>query len=556
MVRSGRQVTQSNKSPTTPKRPARTKVNGADTAESTAALTPGSTSRRKGSQNKHSEVSPDGKTGTIATPGTSGRKRKAAEIDKGDLDTKSPTKSRRKKLEEDSTPEQPGSKVIKEEEAEEAVVTPKKGKKKKVGNSEEAKEGAKGTETTPKDRKAHASRNKEEKKEDVEDEEAKPHRKRKTKGEKEAEAMPLAARTTGLRMFFGAHVSCAKGVQNGVLNSVHIGGNAFAMFLKSQRKWDNPPLQDEHRDQFKAFCTEHGYDAASHILPHGSYLVNLANPEPEAAAKAYAGFIDDIHRCEALGIKYYNFHPGTTGSHPRSEAIARIAAALNKVHAESRTVVPLLETMATAGSNVIGSAFEDLRDVIALIGDKSRIGVCLDTCHVFAAGYDLRTPDAFKKTLERFDEVIGMRYLKALHLNDSKAPLAAGRDLHQNIGLGFLGLKAFHNVVNEERFENLPMVLETPIDSKDENGKEIENRGVWATEIKMLEEMIGMDTESERFRQLEKELAAKGAEERAKYQDAFVRKKAKAEKGQTKLSFAKGKKTKKMADGDSGSEQD
>ena len=311
------------------------------------------------------------------------------------------------------------------------------------------------------------------------------------------------------------------------------------MFLKSQRKWENPPLQDEHRDQFKAFCTKHIYDAACHVLPHGSYLVNLANPDPEAASKAYSGFIDDLHRCEALGIKYYNFHPGTTGSHPRPAAIGRIAAALNKAHDATHTVVPLLENMATAGSNVIGSSFEDLRDIIAHVDDKSRIGVCLDTCHAFAAGYDLRTPEAFNETLEKFDKIVGMKFLKALHLNDSKAPLAAGRDLHQNIGLGFLGLRAFHNIANEKRFEGLPLILETPIDSKDENGKEIENKGIWAGEIKMLEEMIGMDANSERFKHLEKELADKGAEERAKYQEAFQRKKAKAEKGQTKLKFNK-----------------
>lgn len=382
-------------------------------------------------------------------------------------------------------------------------------------------------------------------------------RKRKTKEEKEAEAMPLAARSNGLRMFIGAHVSCAKGVQNTVTNCVHIGGNAFAMFLKSQRKWENPPLQDEHKNLFISNCGDHKYDASSHVLPHGSYLVNLAQEDVEKATQAYDVFLDDLHRCEALGIKLYNFHPGSTGSHPRPSAIARIAKALNRAHLATKTVTPVLETMA-AGGNIIGSTFEDLRDIIALIDDKKRIGVCLDTCHVFAAGYDLRSPDAFKKTLESFDKIVGMKYLCALHLNDSKAPFDSHRDLHQNIGLGFLGLRAFHNVMNEPRFEGLPMVLETPIDHKDpETGKDVEDKGVWAREIKLLEGLIGADTETEEFKTMEKDLADKGTEERKKLQEQYdkkVEKDRKAlEKGQTKLPFGKRKK-KHGSEGESDSE--
>lgn len=389
--------------------------------------------------------------------------------------------------------------------------------------------------------------------ENIEKIQASPKRKRKTKEEKEAEAMPLADRTKGLKMFIGAHVSCAKGVQNSVSNSVHIGANAFAMFLKSQRKWENPPLQDLHRDQFKSGCLDSGYDAMQHVLPHGSYLVNLAQAEPEKAEQAYQGFIDDLHRCDALGIKFYNFHPGTTGSHPRPAAISRIASALNRAHSSTQSVVPVLETMATAGSNVIGSSFEDIRDIIAQVHNKERIGVCLDTCHVFAAGYDLRQPKEFKETIQKFDEVIGINYLKALHMNDSKAPLGAGRDLHQNIGLGFLGLRAFHNIVNESRFENLPLILETPIDSKDASGKDIEDKGVWAREIKLLESLVGMDANSKEFKDMEESLAAKGAEERKKYQEAFQRKKDKLERGQSKLKFGKRSKAKTETD-DSGNE--
>ena len=206
-----------------------------------------------------------------------------------------------------------------------------------------------------------------------------------------------------------------------------------------------------------------------------------------------------------------------------------------------------------AGSG-IGSTFEDLRDIIVQVEDKSRIGVCLDTCHVFAAGYDLRTPTAFRKTFDDFDKIVGLKYLRALHLNDSKAPFNSHRDLHQNIGLGFLGLRAFHNVMNEPRLEGLPMVLETPIDRPDpETGKDIEDKNIWAREIKMLESLIGMDPESDEFKALEKELANQGAEERKKQQEAFERKVEKdrkaLEKGQTKLSFGgKGKKKEEVKD--------
>ncbi|MCJ1405982.1 hypothetical protein MMC19_000047 [Ptychographa xylographoides] len=363
---------------------------------------------------------------------------------------------------------------------------------------------------------------------------------RKTREEKAAESMPLAKRTVGLRMFVGAHVSCAKGVHNTVTNAVHIGGNSLACFLKSQRKWENPPLQDEHKTQFHSLCAEYEYEAIKHILPHGSYLVNLAQEERDKAKQAYDAFVDDLRRCESLGIKLYNFHPGNTGPKPRSEAIARIAAALNRAHKETKTVKPVLENMAGTG-NVVGSTFEDLKEIIEQVEDKTRIGVCIDTCHAFAAGYDLRTPEAFKNTMDKFDKIVGMKYLSALHINDSKAPFNSHRDLHQNIGLGFLGLRAFHNVMNEPRFEDLPLVLETPIERKNEEGKTVEDKQIWATEIKLLESLIGMDPNSEAFQKLEADLAAKGADERKKLQEVHNRKQVKdrkaAEKGQTKLKW-------------------
>lgn len=178
--------------------------------------------------------------------------------------------------------------------------------------------------------------------------------------------------------------------------------------------------------------------------------------------------------------------------------------------------------MAGAG-NVIGARFEDLRDIIALVHDRSRIGVCLDTCHALAAGYDLRTPTAFAATLAEFDRVVGLQYLRALHLNDSKAPLGSGRDLHQNIGLGFVGLRAFHSVVNERRFEGLPMVLETPVEVKDAEGRVYDDRGWWAREIKLLEGLVGVDAEGGEFERLEKELSERGKEERERFLEGLER---------------------------------
>ncbi|KAH0841609.1 DNA (apurinic or apyrimidinic site) lyase, endon uclease [Fonsecaea pedrosoi] len=357
---------------------------------------------------------------------------------------------------------------------------------------------------------------------------AKPKRKRKTKEEKEAEAMPFAPRTVGLKMYVGAHTSIAKGVENAVTNCVQIGGNAFACFLKSQRKWENPALKDENRDAFKKALIDHKFDGLSHIVPHGSYLVNLATDDEDKAKQSYDAFIDDLHRCEALGIRYYNFHPGGAGQSPFAEAITRLATRLNRALAETKTVVPLLENMAGHGT-LIGGRFSDLRDVISQIKPeyRSRIGVCIDTCHAFAAGYDLRSPEDFKKTMNEFDSVVGFKYLKAMHLNDSKMPLGSHRDLHQNIGLGFLGLRAFHNVMNEPRFQNLPLILETPCenpDPSDPKGKKmIEDKSIWATEIKLLESLIGMDPESEEFQRLENELSERGKAERDQMQAQYER---------------------------------
>ncbi|KAI8683835.1 AP-endonuc-2 domain-containing protein [Fusarium keratoplasticum] len=373
---------------------------------------------------------------------------------------------------------------------------------------------------------------------------AKVTKKRKTK--KEEDSTPLADRTavSSLKpaMHIGAHVSAAGGVQNSVTNAIHIGANAFALFLKSQRKWTNPPLDPSAKSQFISQCKHHGYSAAEHALPHGSYLVNLAQADEEKANQAYTSFLDDLNRCEQLGIRLYNFHPGSTGGDSRAAAIGRIAAQLNKSHKATKTVITVLENMAGSG-NVIGSTWEDLRDIIALVEDKERVGVCIDTCHAFAAGHDLRTPEAFKKTIDSFNDIVGHKYLKAFHLNDSKAPFNSNRDLHANIGTGFLGLRAFHSIMNHAPFAGMPMVLETPIDRPGSDGKPVEDKKVWADEIKLLESLVGMDAESEEFKQLEEELQAKGETERNKIQDQVDRKAVKdAKKGTRGKKGAKKKK--------------
>ncbi|CAK7223939.1 DNA-(apurinic or apyrimidinic site) lyase [Sporothrix bragantina] len=359
---------------------------------------------------------------------------------------------------------------------------------------------------------------------------------KKTKVAKKAKTddEPLAPRTdvTKLKkaMYIGAHVSSAGGVQNSVPNATHIGGNAFALFLKSQRKWQNPALADEARDAFHAACAEHGFDAARHCLPHGSYLVNLAQPEKAKLDQAYTNFVDDLRRCDALGIRLYNFHPGAAvaGSGTRESALDRIAAALNRAHADTAPskVVTVIENMAGQGTTV-GDRFEDLAAIIAQIDDKTRVGVCIDTCHAFAAGYDMRTPKSFDKVIADFDRIVGLQYLRAVHLNDSKAPLASHRDLHANIGTGFLGLRAFHSLVNNDAFAGLPIVLETPIDRKGPDGKDFEDRQVWADEIKLLESLIGMDPESDEFKDKEKTLQAEGAKERKRLQEQVDKKSAK-----------------------------
>lgn len=264
----------------------------------------------------------------------------------------------------------------------------------------------------------------------------------------------------------GAHLSSAKGCFNAITSSIEIGANACGLFLKNQRTWNCPPLSVDVIRTFREKCIEHGIDQMKQVLPHGSYLVNLANPDAEKRAKSYANFVDDLLRCEQLGIGLYNLHPGSTvGQCTSEESIRFIAESINKAHSETESVTIVLENMAGQG-NIIGSRFEDLASVIEQVSNKQRIGICLDTCHLFGAGYDVRTKESFTELMQQFDRTVGLQYLKAMHLNDSLGTLGSCKDRHANIGKGKIGLEAFRFIMNDQMFKGIPLILETPPDEK------------------------------------------------------------------------------------------
>ncbi|CAA7271167.1 unnamed protein product [Cyclocybe aegerita] len=280
----------------------------------------------------------------------------------------------------------------------------------------------------------------------------------------------------------GAHVSSAGGVENAVVNAAMTGANSFALFLKSQRKWTSPPLSESSISEFKRRMKEYGY-TSNLVLPHGSYLINLGNPDLEKREKSFSCFLDDVKRCEALGLELYNFHPGSTvGAATLEESITHIADCINRAHTETKGVTIVLENMAGAG-NIIGGEFAHLGSIIEKVEDKSRVGVCMDTCHAFAAGYDIRTKEGWGKTMAEFEEKIGLQYLRGMHINDSKTEHGSHRDRHENIGLGHLTLQAFKHVVRDPRTQNIPLILETP---SFEKAKE-----VWGVEINVLGRLAG-----------------------------------------------------------------
>ncbi|ABN64601.2 predicted protein [Scheffersomyces stipitis CBS 6054] len=327
-------------------------------------------------------------------------------------------------------------------------------------------------------------------------------------------------RSTTSKFKFGAHVGASGGVSNSVINARNLGANSFALFLKSPRKWVSPPISAEEIDKFKSLCEEHGYDPRTDVLPHGSYFINLANPDPEKEEKAFDGFLDDLHRCEQLNIGLYNFHPGSSLDGDHREALERLAKNINRAIKETSFVKIVIENMAGHG-NLIGSNLQDIRDVIDIVEDKSRVGVCVDTCHTFAAGYDISTEEKFEAFWKEFDNIVGAEFLSAIHLNDSKAPLGANRDLHQFLGQGFLGLEAFRVVANSPRLHNIPIILETPVGNDD---------SYYGEEIKLLELLEDKTIDDTEFVEKKEKLSKLGAKERSEHEKKFETKKAKTAK--------------------------
>jgi deoxyribonuclease-4 len=273
--------------------------------------------------------------------------------------------------------------------------------------------------------------------------------------------------------YVGAHVSVAGGVENAPVNASRIGAHAFALFTKNQRRWEAPVLTDETRQSFLANC-ESAAISPSHILPHDSYLINLGHPDAGKLARSRAAFEDELRRCEALGLRLLNFHPGShLGEISVDHCLATIADSINRALSATKSVVAVLENTAGQGSNV-GYRFEHLAQIIDQVEDKTRIGVCFDTCHALAAGYDLSNRTGTEHTFAEFEAVVGFRYLRGMHLNDSKKGLGSRVDRHANLGRGALGLDAFRFIMEDPRFDDIPLVLETP---GEEN---------WAGEIEQL----------------------------------------------------------------------
>ena len=275
--------------------------------------------------------------------------------------------------------------------------------------------------------------------------------------------------------YLGAHVSASGGVQNAPINAHEIGADSFALFTKNQRRWESKPLTNSDISSFKKNCSELEFQLDK-ILPHDSYLINLGHPEDEKLEKSRKAFLDEMQRCEQLGLKLLNFHPG---SHLKKisedECIERIAESINWALSKTKDVIAVIENTAGQGTN-IGYKFEHLAKIIDLVEDKSRVGVCIDTCHAFAAGYDFRNEKDYEITTSLFDETIGFKYLKAMHINDSKKNLGSKVDRHAPLGEGFLGINAFKLIMQDDRINNIPLILETPEPER------------WSKEISLLRE--------------------------------------------------------------------
>jgi deoxyribonuclease-4 len=273
--------------------------------------------------------------------------------------------------------------------------------------------------------------------------------------------------------YIGAHVSASGGVQNAPLNAQEIGARAFALFTKNQRQWHAKPLTDETVEAFHVNLESAGIHPR-HVLPHDSYLINLGHPERAGLEKSRQAFLDEMRRCQQLGLELLNFHPGATLRKISEEASLRLVAdSINWALERTEGVTAVIENTAGQGST-LGYRFEHLAEIIERVEDRSRVGVCLDTCHTFVAGYDLRTATACDETFSQFDAIVGFDYLRGMHLNDSKPELGARVDRHHSLGQGKLGWQVFRYIMQDARFDDIPMVLETIDDS------------LWAEEITAL----------------------------------------------------------------------
>ncbi len=277
--------------------------------------------------------------------------------------------------------------------------------------------------------------------------------------------------------YIGAHVSAGGGVEKAPQNAARIGAKAFALFTRNQRQWASKPLTDENITQFRENCNRAGY-MPEHILPHDSYLINLGHPEKAGLEKSRIAFLDEMQRCQSLGLQYLNFHPGSHLNKIDPDlCLERIAESINLALERTAGVTAVIENTAGQGTNM-GYRFEHLARIIENVRDKGRVGVCLDTCHTYSAGYDIKTAPEFENTLQEFDTLVGINYLKAIHLNDSKKAFGSRVDRHESLGKGSLGLEPFEFIMNDPRFDHLPLVLETPDDSR------------WEAEIKLLYSLV------------------------------------------------------------------
>jgi len=276
--------------------------------------------------------------------------------------------------------------------------------------------------------------------------------------------------------YIGPHVSVAGGVQNAPENASRYGATGFGLFTKNQRQWKAAPYPDEVIAEFDRNLAEFHFKPQQ-VLAHAGYLINLGNPDSGAFAKSYAALVDELERCRLLGLPCLNIHPG---SHLRlcseEECMRRIAGAINEAHKEVEGVTVVLENTAGQGSN-LGYSFEQLAFMIEKVRDKSRIGFCLDTCHAFAAGYDLRTKKSYAAVMDALDDIVGFTFLRGVHLNDSLSEFGSKLDRHQNIGKGKIGLDAFRMLMQDDRFDGIPIVLETIDES------------LWVEEVKLLKEL-------------------------------------------------------------------